>query len=139
MDLRLPNREALALQRKRDEEFWRGERKAERRRRRRERGEAWADVHVSRGEGAEGNGDGSVVLGSLVRFGERGGDEEMQLVSAGQGKEIDEELGKQWEMYERALLASEGLEWAEDGETLRKTRDVQTTRRVKIDRYRVRF
>lgn len=124
VDLRLPNQEALALQRERDEEFWRGERKAERRRRRRERGEGWDDVRVSRGEGAEGNGDGSVVLGSLVRFGERGGDEEMQLVSADQDGEIDEELGGQWEMFERALLASEGLEWAEDGETLRKTRDV---------------
>lgn len=46
-----------------------------------------------------------------------------QLVSADQDEEIDEKLGKQWEVYERALLASGGLEWTGDGKALRKRRD----------------
>jgi hypothetical protein len=42
---------------------------------------------------------------------------------AEQDDEIDEELGEQWGVNERALLASEGLEWTEDGKALRKTSD----------------
>lgn len=60
----------------------------------------------------------------MVAEEEEDDDEECpQLVSADQDEEIDEELGEQWEVYERALLASEGLEWAGGGKTLRKRRD----------------
>lgn len=75
-------------------------------------------------EDADMNLDGKVSLGSLVVFGERGDGIEMQLVIVGRHEDIDEELGEQWEMYERVLLERGGSECAEDEKTLRRSRDV---------------
>lgn len=48
------------------------------------------------------------------------GPEYSQLVSTQQGDdEIEKALSERWEMCERPLLASEDLERAEDGRTLR--------------------
>ena len=48
------------------------------------------------------------------------GFEEMSLEMGG-NETIDEEQGRQWKIAERALLASENLEWDEAGKTLRQT------------------
>lgn len=151
IDLKLPNLEALALQKEGEEDFWRRERKAERHRRRKER-EALREPEsavrpgvaekkgtlIIRLRGVESSMDGlsarvrglkqdagwaswrSAQKPGVTREGED--DEECPpLISTDGDEEIDEELGEQWETYERAVLASEGLEWAEDGKTLRKT------------------
>lgn len=51
------------------------------------------------------------------------GEECLQLVSTAEDDVIDEELGEQCNASELTLLASEGLKWAEDGKTLRRTID----------------
>ncbi|KAF3043985.1 hypothetical protein E8E12_004498 [Didymella heteroderae] len=94
VDLHVPNRAALALRRKEFGEHGVGEKAKDK---------VWMDIIEEEK--------------SAVWFFEMDQDEEVD-------EEIDEELGEQWETYERALLASEGLEWAEDGKTLRKKRNM---------------
>jgi hypothetical protein len=118
VDLHLPNLSALAQQKETDEDFWRGERRAERRRRRKERearDKVWDEFHKMVAQGgkveAELQTNGNIVPGSVVMSEKREEvDKYLQLISADQDEDIDEELGKQWWTYERALLASEGLE-----------------------------
>lgn len=55
--------------------------------------------------------NGNIVPGSVVMSEKREEvDKYPQLINADQDEDIDEELGEQWWTYERALLASEGLE-----------------------------
>ncbi|KAF3045710.1 hypothetical protein E8E11_003374 [Didymella keratinophila] len=153
VDLHLPNLEALALQKEDDDDFWRGERKSERRRRRKDEAlreaesamrprvaekkgtllirlrdvENAVDELSTRDRGLRqdpGWASSRSAQKPVVMQEEEDDGECPQLVSTDGDEEIDEELGEQWETNERALLASEGLEWAEDGKTLRKTSDV---------------
>jgi hypothetical protein len=100
MDLKTLNREAMALQKGCDEKFWKRERTALRIRRRK--------VF-----------DAGKKMKALSRK-EKGVMKQMEGVDKDSAKEIDEELGRQLEVTERALLASGDLEWEEAGKMLGK-------------------
>ena len=110
VDLHMPNLEALALQHVKDKEFWRIERKALRARRRKTK-EAKVMWRMQ---------ENNVSARAAKKDKKASGFEEMSLEMGG-NETIDEEQGRQWKIAERALLASENLEWDEAGKTLRQT------------------
>lgn len=146
VDLHLPNHEALALQKEADRVFWKCERE-QRRLGGKEReyvegggavtqtrfNAAWECIQQDEENVLRRIPNKRWVIGrpkSIEKpmvVGEEEDDSDKDYprsASAEQDEEIDEELGEQWEMCERALLASEGLRWAEDGKTLKKTKGV---------------